>query len=293
MLALRNAHTLRTAVRPSSNLLSSLRLLTTSSSLREEAALNRAERLKSRFWKTVTLQPPSSSSSTSSSSSSPSAEGFQILLDNRAIRTPSGQPIIIPCERELLATCIAQEWSEQDQVLKPHTLPLTSLAARALEGCKDPAERQGIEGDLLRYLENETICFQEPQPSSLVKLQKAHWEPLLSHINNTYSLSITPFTGLLGGTHPPGTLSTFTTYLSKLDPFDLAAFERSVMLTKSFLISVALVSGHLDVEQAAKAAEVEVQSQIDRWGAVEDSHDVDQAEMRRTLGSVAIATVRN
>lgn len=65
------------------------------------------------------------------------------------------------------------------------------------------------------------------------------------------------------------------------------------MLTKSFLISVALVSGHLNVQQAAAAAEVEVQSQINRWGSVEDSHDVDQAEMRRTLGSVAIATVRN
>lgn len=65
------------------------------------------------------------------------------------------------------------------------------------------------------------------------------------------------------------------------------------MLSKSFLISLALVSGHLNVEQAAQAAEVEVQSQINRWGAVQDSHDVDQAELRRTLGSVAIATVRN
>lgn len=150
MLALRIPHTLRTATLPSSNLFPSLRLLSTSSSVREEAALNRAERLKSRFWKTVTLQPPSTTSCSS-------AEGFQILLDNRAIRTPSGQPIIIPRERELLAACIAQEWSEQDQVLKPHTLPFTSLAARALQGCKDNVERQGIEGDLLRYLENETI----------------------------------------------------------------------------------------------------------------------------------------
>ncbi|KAJ1028719.1 hypothetical protein NDA16_001885 [Ustilago loliicola] len=254
----------------------------------EEAALNRAERLKSRFWKTVTLQPPT----TASASGKPS-DGFQILLDKRSIRTPSGQPIVIPRERELLATCIAQEWSEQEQVLKPHTLPLTSLAARALEGCKDAGERKGIEGDLIRYLENETICFQESQPKSLVELQTTHWTPLLSYINSTYSTSITPFTGLLGNAHPPGTLDTFSSHLSKLDPFDLAAFERSVMLTKSFLISLALVSAHFNVEQAAQAAEVEVQSQINRWGAVEDSHDVDQAEMRRTLGSVAIATVRN
>lgn len=139
----------------------SLRTFSTTSFTLEEAALNRAERLKSRFWKTVTLQPPT----TASASGKPS-DGFQILLDKRSIRTPSGQPIVIPRERELLATCIAQEWSEQEQVLKPHTLPLTSLAARALEGCKDAGERKGIEGDLIRYLENETIWYVSHQPIS-------------------------------------------------------------------------------------------------------------------------------
>ncbi|KAF6767109.1 ATP12, ATPase F1F0-assembly protein [Kalmanozyma brasiliensis GHG001] len=248
----------------------------------EEAALNRAERLKSRFWKTVTLQPPTSTT-----------PGFQILLDGRSIKTPGGQAIIIPANRELLATCIAQEWSEQGKLLKPHTLPLTSLAARALEGCSDPVERKGVEEFLLRYLENETVCFQEEQPESLVKLQKRHWDPLLHHVNEAYGTQVRPFEGLLGNAHPKGTVETFKTHLERLDGFDLAAFERSVMLTKSFLISVGLVSGHLSVKQASEAAEVEVQSQIDRWGSVEDSHDVDQAEMRRTLGSVAVATVRN
>lgn len=151
MLTFRSAASLglRTArPSPSTTTAALARTLSSSAPRWEEAALNRAERLKSRFWKTVTLQPPTSAT-----------DGFQILLDSRAIRTPSGQAIVIPKERELLATCIAQEWSEQDQVLKPHTLPLTSLAARALEGCKDKAEREGIEGDLLRYLENETIWY--------------------------------------------------------------------------------------------------------------------------------------
>ena len=135
------------ALRPPAFALRGLRTFTTSAPRLEEAALNRAERLKSRFWKTVTLAPPTSSTN-----------GFTILLDKRPIRTPEGETIVIPKERELLATCIAQEWAEQEQTLKPHTLPLTSLAARALEGCKRGGEeRGGIEGDLVRYLENETI----------------------------------------------------------------------------------------------------------------------------------------
>jgi ATP synthase F1 complex assembly factor 2 len=42
-------------------------------------------------------------------------------------------------------------------------------------------------------------------------------------------------------------------------------------MTKSFIIALALVKKHLTVEQAALAAQAEVNSQIERWGEVEDS----------------------
>ena len=44
-----------------------------------------------------------------------------------------------------------------------------------------------------------------------------------------------------------------------------------MLASKSYLISLALVEGHYTVDDAARAAHVEVQSQIDRWGEVEDS----------------------
>lgn len=43
------------------------------------------------------------------------------------------------------------------------------------------------------------------------------------------------------------------------------------MASKSYIIGLGLAEGHLTVEQAAQAAHVEVQSQIERWGEVEDS----------------------
>lgn len=46
--------------------------------------------------------------------------------------------------------------------------------------------------------------------------------------------------------------------------------ERATYATKSFLIALALVKRHLTVEEAAVAARVEVLSQIQRWGEVED-----------------------
>lgn len=48
------------------------------------------------------------------------------------------------------------------------------------------------------------------------------------------------------------------------------AMERATYVTKSFLIALALVKRHLTAEQASLAARVEVASQIERWGEVED-----------------------
>ena len=47
--------------------------------------------------------------------------------------------------------------------------------------------------------------------------------------------------------------------------------ERATFTTKSFIIALALVKKHLTVEEAALASLVEVNSQIERWGEVEDS----------------------
>lgn len=50
-----------------------------------------------------------------------------------------------------------------------------------------------------------------------------------------------------------------------------AALERAIHATKSFVIALALVKRRLNVDQASDAAGVEVNSQIERWGEVEDS----------------------
>ena len=46
--------------------------------------------------------------------------------------------------------------------------------------------------------------------------------------------------------------------------------ERATYATKSFIVALALVKGRLTAEDAAQASEVEVRSQILRWGEVED-----------------------
>ena len=84
------------------------------------------------------------------------------------------------------------------------------------------------------------------------------------------------------------------------------AIERATYTSKSFLIALAFVMRHITVEQAALASTVEVTSQVQKWGEVEDctpskflfplsyshrtmfpAHDVDYHDIRRQLGSIA------
>jgi chaperone required for assembly of F1-ATPase len=51
----------------------------------------------------------------------------------------------------------------------------------------------------------------------------------------------------------------------------LIGLERAIHFSKSLIIALALSRGQLSAEDASRAALVEVQSQIDRWGEVEDS----------------------
>jgi ATP synthase F1 complex assembly factor 2 len=50
--------------------------------------------------------------------------GYLVTLDHRNLRTPGGTKLVVPKGQRLLATLIANEWENQDTVLKQHALPL-------------------------------------------------------------------------------------------------------------------------------------------------------------------------
>jgi len=215
-----------------------------------------------------------------------------VTLDKRPLKTPSGKLLTVPASRPLLASLIAHEWDSQDNVIKPHALPVTSLASRALDGLYNETVHKEVCEALLSYFETDTICYHEDRHPILIRLQDEHWKPLIDWASNEFGVEIRIFTGLIGNAQPKETRQAFRDRIAQYDPWQLAALERAVYSTKSFLIALALVEGRLTAEEAALAASVEVNSQIERWGEVEDSHDVDYHDLRRQLGSVACLLVQ-
>jgi len=130
-------------------------------------------------------------------------------------------------------------------------------------------------------------------------------------------------TGILPRGQPPGTRDVIRGWVAGLSPWELAGLERAVLASKGLLGAARLVvewsegpagrgpafyepvaSGEekdvsgapeegrgetrFGVEEAAKAASLEVDWQTGRWGEVEDTHDVEKEDLRRQLGSVVL-----
>jgi ATP synthase F1 complex assembly factor 2 len=114
-----------------------------------DTATSKAERTLRRFWKKVDVAYYPNDTSP--------YPHLRIRLDGRSLKTPSGNLLAIPANRPLLASLIAREWAEQDKVLKMHSLPMTSLAARAIDGLNEKKVREQVCDELIKYVETETI----------------------------------------------------------------------------------------------------------------------------------------
>lgn len=64
-----------------------------------------------------------------------------------------------------------------------------------------------------------------------------------------------------------------------------------MIASKSFVIALAMMRDQISIKEAANAARVETLSQIERWGMVEDSHDVDAEDLLKQLGSAMCFTL--
>ncbi|WVQ95304.1 hypothetical protein IAU59_002399 [Kwoniella sp. CBS 9459] len=241
---------------------------------------NRAEVTLRRFWKNVHLEQD------------PSAGHFSIKLDHRALKTPGGARLLIPKERRLLALLIANEWDNQDEVLKQHALPVTSLASRAIDGMGEGLIRAGVTDQMMKYLDTDTILFPNDAPKPLVRMQHQHWDPLFAWISETYGVTLNLAEGFNPARQSPEVIAKLRSVVEGMDNYELAAFERATYASKSFVIALALCKGRLTAHEAAEASHVEVRSQIELWGEVEDTHDVDYQDIRRSLGSVACLLIK-
>lgn len=238
------------------------------------------------------------------------------------VRVPLSKPLLasaLAIEWDMLLSA--------QQANKQHLIPLTSLVCRALDIVDNDAATQSSSGaqesvrasivkTVMRYLDTDSLLCWAPTPrhheegiETLRDLQKRTSEEIVGFLSSQVwpGIEIVPVLdedNIMPRRQSETTKSIVEGWVMGLSPWELAGLERGVLAGKGLLGAVRLVAEWSEgfigtglgdgaekkfgVEEAARAASLEVDWQTGRWGQVEDTHDVEKEDLRRQLGSVVL-----
>lgn len=191
-----------------------------------------------------------------------------LRLDGRAARTPARRSLAVTVRA--LAEAIAAEWSAQQDVIDPTSMPATRLANTALDGV---AERMEDVRDSVRaYVGTDLLYYRAADPEGLVRRQREAWDPILAWAEKRFAVRFILAEGVIHVAQPETTLAAVGAALSEFDdPIRLAGLQMATTLTGSALIALALAEGAVDPEAAWAAGHVDEDWNISQWGADEEA----------------------
>jgi chaperone required for assembly of F1-ATPase len=210
-------------------------------------------------------------------------DGWGIALDGRPMRTPARHELIVPSAA--LAAAIAAEWDAQQDDIRPATMPLTRLAATAIDRTR--TQRDLVIAAAANYAGTDLVCYRADHPPELVARQQAEWQPLLDWAMLRYDASLVVTSGILPQPQSPAALKAFAAAVAAQDDFRLIALHAMTAACGSLVIALALLEGRLDAAAAFVVSQLDETFQIEAWG-----EDAEAAARRQGLAEDIAAAAR-
>lgn len=204
----------------------------------------------------------------------PAEGGWSVALDGRPMRTPAKNDLVVPSEA--LAEALAVEWDAQRDEIRPATMPLTRLAATAIDRTR--MQREQVVADTAKYAGTDLVCYRADHPPALIARQEAEWQPLIDWAMRRYDAGLAVTSGIVPRPQSPASLKAFAAAVAALDDFRLTALHAMTTACGSLVIALALMEGRLDAPSAFAASQLDETFQIEAWG-----EDAEAAARRRAL----------
>lgn len=199
----------------------------------------------------------------------PLADGWEVVLDDRPLRTPGKQPLILPTEA--LARALAAEWDSQGDLVDPGTMPLTRAANSALE--KVAPNFESVAAMLAEYGGTDLLSYRAAAPADLVRRQAAGWDPLLDWAAADLGARLVLAEGVMPVTQDARALECLHHLLLGLDVFGLTALHDLVVLPGSLILGLAVIRGRISGAEAFALSRIDEDFQAEQWG-----HDAEAAD---------------
>jgi chaperone required for assembly of F1-ATPase len=190
------------------------------------------------------------------------AEGHQVLLDGRPVRTPARRALAVPSAT--LAAAVADEWRAQGETLQPASMALTRLISTAID--RMPALRAAAIDEVLGYAETDLLCYRAATPADLADRQQQLWQPWLDWLARSHGVELVVTTEMLPVPQPETALARLRSSVEPLDDWRLVGLHAVTTALGSVVLGLALFEGEIDAEQAIAASLLDEQFEIDRWG---------------------------
>ena len=188
--------------------------------------------------------------------------GWEVRLDDRALRTPGKQPLVLPTEG--LAQAVAAEWDAQASVIDPNTMPLTRAANSAVE--KVTPQFAAVADMLAGYGGTDLLSYRASGPATLAERQAAGWDPLIDWAARALRAPLKITEGVIPVAQDAGALARLRARLDALTPWQLTALHDLVTLPGSLILGLAVLEGRLDADAAHALSRIDETFQAERWG---------------------------
>lgn len=205
----------------------------------------------------------------------PDPGGYEILLDNKPVRTPARAALAVPTLA--LGEAVASEWNGQGEKVDPRTMPLTGLANAAID--RVTPDRAAFARGLASYADSDLLCYRAEAPAALARRQAQRWDPLLGWARRRFDIEFETVAGIIHRSQPPRTLEQLGRAVAARDAFELAALSPLVTISGSLVIALALAERAVEFEAAWAAATLDEAWQAENWG--EDAEAAAVLEARR------------
>ena len=191
-----------------------------------------------------------------------SADGHVIELDGRPVKTPARRPLVLPTAAA--AQAVAAEWAAQGDAVEPATMPLTRLAATAIDRVADDRER--VIGEILAYAGTDLVCHRATAPADLVARQAQGWQPLLDWLAERHGAGLAVSEGIAAAAQTDHAIEALSCAVGAFDDLALAALQTVTAACGSLVIALALAGGRIDAAEAWRLSRIDEDFQIERWG---------------------------
>ena len=187
---------------------------------------------------------------------------YEVALDGRSIRTPSGTILRLPTAA--LAKAIAREWAVQTDTIDPTTMPIMQLACTALD--RVIPNRSAVIADTLAYGCNDLLCYRAEEPPELVQKQAESWQPILDWLSTEVDVTLLVTAGIIHVAQDDAAMAVLKRTVTALDDFQLTAVARMTQVFGSLALALAVARVYIPWAEAADLAVLDEAYQAERWG---------------------------